>query len=233
MLVFCNGMPRSGSTWSYNVILGVLRRCFPGEEIHNGYGEAPVEFLKEVPPTASHVVMKCHRMTPLARTLAQTRAAKVIYTWRDLADAVASWLRMFGGRFEDGLRNVGASLELRAFHAAHGNAVIIGYEELLDQPQPAIRRIGEYLAPGRVTARIVAEVARETSLARMQGKVKRINVMDTRRLIGGPDSWVDPETHLHRYHIRHPRPGEAAKTLTAKQRKRIHEFLKRLPSSQR
>src|SRR5260370_5451744 len=80
MLVFCNGMPRSGSTWSFNVVLGLLRRSFPGEEIQHGYSEAPVEFLKATPPAASHVVMKCHFLTPMARTLVRTEAAKVVYT---------------------------------------------------------------------------------------------------------------------------------------------------------
>src|SRR5260370_23730798 len=131
MLVFCNGMPRSGSTWSFNVTLGLLRRCLPGEEIQSGYSETPVEFLKAAVPTASHVVLKCHFLTPLARALVRTRAAKVVYTSRDLPDAIASWRGIFGRRFEEGLRAAGSSLELLAFHRSDGNAATISYAELL------------------------------------------------------------------------------------------------------
>ena len=227
MLVFCNGMPRSGSTWSFNVVLGLLRRCFPGREIQSGYSETPVEFLKAAPSTAVHSVLKCHYLTPLARTLVQTQAAKVVYTWRDLPDAVASWLAIFGGRFEESLQTVGSSLELLAFHRSHGNAVIIPYDELFHRPKRAIRRIAEYLAPGKLSPAILSEVAEETSFRRMREKVERINVTDTRHLIGGPESWVDPETHLHRYHIWDGRPGYGAATLTARQLERIKAFVRR------
>src|SRR5260370_15143169 len=159
MLVFCNGMPRSGSTWSFNVTLGLLRRCLPGEEIQSGYSETPVEFLKAAVPTASHVVLKCHFLTPLARALLRTRAAKVVYTWPDLPDAIASWRGIFGRRFEEGLRAAGSSLELLAFHRSYGNAAIIAYDELFYRPKHTIPRIAEYLAPRKLKAAILSELA--------------------------------------------------------------------------
>ena len=87
-LVLCNGMPRSGSTWSFNVAMELLRRCDPDQEVYGGYNEKPVEFLKAAPATARHVVMKCCFLTALGKRLAYSGAARVIYTWRDPADAI-------------------------------------------------------------------------------------------------------------------------------------------------
>src|SRR5712671_7975304 len=95
MLVFCNGIPRSASTWSFNVIKAVLECCFPGEETQSCYTDTPVKFLRTASREARHVVIKCHPLTPLCRTLARIRAAKVVFTTRDLSDAVASLMMTF------------------------------------------------------------------------------------------------------------------------------------------
>jgi hypothetical protein len=109
MLVICDGMPRSGSTWSFNVVLHLLCRAEPGCVLHSGYEESLPRFLEWTPPSATGAVLKCHDLDPLARALVQMGAALVIYTWREPADAVASCMRMFGQHFDAAL----APLSLR------------------------------------------------------------------------------------------------------------------------
>lgn len=227
MLVLCNGMVRSGSTWSFNVILGLLRRGYPGEEIHHGYNEWPVEFMKAAPAGTRHIVMKCHGLTPLARTMVRTGAAKVVYTWRDMGDAIASRMRIFGGTFDQNFRIVGSCLPLLAFHRGHGNAVLLPYEQITGDTAGAVRRIGEYLMPDKLTARIVAEVARETSLESMNAKVQQINRTDARRLYHTQSSAFDPQTLLHRHHIGDGSAGRGERVLTSRQRERVEAFVRK------
>lgn len=217
MLVFCNGMPRSASTWSFNVIKGLLELCFPGEPVYSGYNDAPVEMLRSAKPEARHVVMKCHSLTPLGRTLARTRAAKVVYTIRDLSDAVASGMAAFELSFEQTLSIIEPSLALQAFHRGTGNAVILHYDEIVAQPRREIQRIGEYLAGGTMTADIVEEIAARTSFERMRQKVEEINA-------GAVDE--DPETHLHRNHMGDGRSGKGRALLTAAQLSCIADLMR-------
>jgi hypothetical protein len=126
VLVFCNGMMRSASTWCYNATRALLELCYPGEAIASGYTDKPVEFLRAVAPEAKHVLIKNHHFTPLAYTLARTGAAKVIFTIRDPADAVASGIRSFAVDFERFFGMLKPSLELLAFHRNHRSAAPCG-----------------------------------------------------------------------------------------------------------
>jgi hypothetical protein len=213
MIVFCNGMPRSASTWSYNVIKELLRRCFPGEAIQGGRTEAPVQFLRSLAPEARHAVMKCHSLTPLGRTLARTGAAKVVYTTRDLSDAVASALAKFEIPYEQIIEVYKLSLQLHAFHRKTGNAVIVHYEDVLHRPSHAIRQIADYLTKGRATNVMIDEIASQTSFERMRQKVEEINAMDESCL----DDSFDLETLLHRNHMGDGRSGRGRELLTAAQ----------------
>ena len=75
VIVLVNGMARSGSTWSYNVVMELLRRARPDEPVHGDYSECTAEFLGLAPKTARHLVIKSHRLNPAARTLARTGSA--------------------------------------------------------------------------------------------------------------------------------------------------------------
>ena len=96
MLLLCNGMPRSASTWSYNVAMALLRK----DGVYGGYDENLYRFLCGLPASCVHAVLKCHSLDAAGLALAQLQAAKVIYTWRDLADATASYITMFDVDFE-------------------------------------------------------------------------------------------------------------------------------------
>src|SRR5712692_4658092 len=168
MLVLCNGMPRSASTWSFNVTKAVLEFCFPGEEAQGVYTDAPVKFLRSASLEARHVVIKCHNLTPLGRTLARIRAAKVVFTTRDLPDAVVSCMTTFDFDFEKAVELLMPALPLHSFHRETGNAVILHYEEIVTRPRQAIWRIGEYLAGGRFAPEMAEEIAARTSFERMR-----------------------------------------------------------------
>jgi hypothetical protein len=228
MFVFCNGMPRSASTWSFNVTKALLQGCFPGDQIEGGPSEAPVHFLRSANPRARHMVIKCHSLTPLARTLVRTGAAKVVFTTRDLADAVASAMAAFGDGFDHVVDVVMMpTLALFAFHRESGNAVIVQYDEVVSRPQCAIERIGEYLAGGRVTPRMVEEIAARTSFERMRQRVDEINaITEPGRLVDTGTNLYDPETMLFRHHMGDGRNGKGRAMLNAGQLSRIDALVR-------
>ena len=210
MLILCNGMPRSASTWAYNVAMALLRGT--GQRVHGGYGDRLVEFLKSAPP-ADHVVVKSPFLTPVGRTLARTGAARVIYTWRDPADAIGSAMAVFDKPFDELLTVIDASLELRAFHRSTGNAVILAYDRITTDPRGAIQEIAAYLALA-VTAGTLDCIETATSLQHMREAAQGLHALD-------------PATLLFPKHIRDGRAGSGRTVLSSAQLAQVEEMVLR------
>jgi hypothetical protein len=228
MLVFCDGMPRSASTWSFNVVMQLLRRAYVGEQVHGGYGENVAEFLAAAPPTMSHVVLKCHTLDHVGRALAQTKAAKAVYTWRSVSDALASFMTMFGYDFDHALSMMHQSLELYQFHLQNGNSVTVGYREITEQPLDAIERISKYLGL-QLDVQIIADIGDEMSLEQMAKKVKAVEAKDESSLIKLPNTIYDPETLLNQHHILDGRSGFWSEKLTIEQLQQVEELVQKYP----
>jgi Sulfotransferase domain len=224
MLVICNGMPRSASTWSFNVVLALLRCSQPSCEVYGGYDEDIARFLETLPSAAEHAVVKCHGLDARGRTLAQADSTKILYTWRDPADAVVSCMRMFNYDFEHALAAVDSSLTLYDFHSQSGAALILDYQLIVSDTIEAVRRIAAFLGldDSSDTVRAVTE---QTSLERVREKVE--SLADNARMVHRAGLVYDPETLLHRGHIRDGGVGYGRKALTAWQSDQIDELLRR------
>jgi hypothetical protein len=192
-MVVCNGMPRSASTWSFNVAVRLLRETQPGR-VHGGYDESTLAFLIRLPRGARHAVLKCHGLDEFGRALASSRTARVIYTWREPADAVASAMRMFSWDFDRAYASIEGSLCLYEFHRETRNVLIVDYSEIVDAPAVAIERVADYLELD-VSRDLLRDVARATSIDEMRAKAESIEGVDVMS--------HDPESLLHPGHIRH------------------------------
>lgn len=232
MLVLCNGMPRSASTWSYNVAISLLRHT--EQEVCGGYDENLHRFLCGLPAACVHAVLKCHSLDDAGLRLAQLQAAKVIYTWRDLADATASFMTMFDFAFEEIISIMSSSLDLFLQHRSNG-ALILSYETITQQPTESVAAVASYLdvAPGQ---ELVAEIAEANSFGRMREKVKELGKLDhAERLVrhertsyidAARSDLYDPETLLHLDHIRDGSTGYGAGRLNPSQLRRLEELLR-------
>jgi Sulfotransferase family len=214
-------MQRSASTWSYNAVMRLLQLCFPADHVHGGYDEKIVHFLKSAPPTANQLVVKSHSLTAVAKTLARTGAAKVVYTWRDPADAIVSCMRLTGIDFEFALELIRESLALRTFHVQTGNAVIVPYEKVLHNPEEAIAGIGSYLGLSGLSASIIKEVAETFSFERMRDKTNEMDKMKESDLIERYAMRQDPQTLLFRNHIDYGGMGYGRTMLSPEQLKLV------------
>jgi hypothetical protein len=227
MIVICNGMPRSASTWSFNITLSLIGRCFPGETVHGGYDENVAQFLGSAAAGTRHLVLKCRTLDGVGRTLSRAGAVKVVYTWRDVADAVVSSANMFGGDFETILETMRGSLELYRFHRQTGNAAILRYDEIIGDPRKAVGQVGRYLGLGSLATGIIDGVAQENSLERTRERVERMDTGDEgERLVTAGNSAYDPQTLLHRRHIRNGRSGDGRRILSAGQLARIDVLMR-------
>jgi hypothetical protein len=221
MLVLCNGIPRSASTWSYNVAMAVLRNS--AQEVYGGYDENLQRFLAGVPPSCAHAVLKCHSLSTVGLGLAQVRAAKVIYTLRDLTDATASFMTMFGVDFEHAIAVMSSSLDLYQRHRSNG-ALILSYEAITRKPTESVSAIAAYL---NIAARpeLIDEIAEANSIDRMREKVKEISSLEyDGSLIRHERTSYDPETLLNLDHIRDGSSGYGVGQLNEDQVRRIEEL---------
>jgi hypothetical protein len=223
MLVLCNGMPRSASTWSYNVAMTLLRRT--AEEVCGDYDENLHRFLCGLPASCVHAVLKCHSLDAAGLGLAQLQAAKVVYTWRDLADATASFMTMFDVDFEHTIALMSNSLDLYRRHRRNG-ALILSYEAITEQPTESVAAVASYLNIA-VRQEQVAEIAEANSFGRMRERVKEISMVDYgERLVRHDRTSYDPDTLLHIDHIRDGSTGYGASRLTQGQLHRLEELLR-------
>lgn len=217
MLVICNGMPRSASTWSFNVVIGLLRYRKDAEGVHGGYDEEVARFLSAVPEKARDIVLKCHSLDSLGRALAQAGAARVIYTWRDISDAIVSFMRMFRVDFEHAFAVTRDSLQLYEFHRRTGNVVALHYDEIAAEPQAAVRRIDAYLGINS-PAEMIRAVAEQTSFARMRERTQELAAPEKhQRLVKLERTTYDPETLLNLDHIQNGGSGYGRAVLTPSQ----------------
>ena len=227
MLILCNGMPRSASTWSFNVVTGLLRRSYPDQTVQGGYDEDVAGFLRGIDRDTAHAVLKCHALDAVGHTLVHIGAAKVVYTWRDVADATVSYMRMFGNDFEHALQVMSTSLQLYRFHLESGNAVILGYDDIMTYPAEAIELIARYLG---IEARpdLIAEVNEETSLDRVRDKVEQLNSNEAKgRLIRHENTLYDPDTLLNVNHIRDGGSGYGRAFLSTEQCEQLDDLMRR------
>jgi hypothetical protein len=235
MLVLCNGMPRSASTWSYNVAMALLRHT--AQEVYGGYDENLHRFLCGLPASCVHAVLKCHSLDAAGLGLAQVQAAKVIYTWRDLADATVSFMTMFDVDFEHTIAVMSSSLDLYLRHRSNG-ALILSYEAITHQPTESVAGMAAYL---NVAAHqeLFAEIAEANSFGRMREKVEQISTLDYAERLVRHDrtsytdaarcdrSYVyDPETLFQLNHIRDGSTGYGASRLNQGQLRRLEELLR-------
>lgn len=235
MLVLCNGMPRSASTWSYNVTMALLRHT--AAEVHGGYDENLHRFLCGLPKSCVHAVLKCHSLDAAGLGLAQVQAARVIYTWRDLADAAASFMTMFDVDFEHTIAVMSSSLDLYLHHRSNG-ALILSYEAITHEPTESVAAIAAHL---NVAAHqeLIAEIAGANSFGRMREKVEEIGALDFAERLVRHDRTsytdaarcdrsyaYDPETLFQLNHIRDGGTGYGARRLRQDQLRRLDELLR-------
>lgn len=193
MIVLVAGMPRSGSTFSYNIVRELLSRRGTVRTEHDFDFVSLVKHESQ----ADHLVLKAHEADGLVCRLVGLGAIKAICTVRKPEDAIASWMQTFGFDLDQSLDVMCKWLAMYAQIRRH--ALVIDYDQIDRHPVLAALRIRAFVDPGAgmlVSAAIARRyakraVAERTSAMRPDEKgVRDISF-----------SYYDEKTFLHRRHV--------------------------------
>jgi hypothetical protein len=219
MIVLIAGMPRSGSTFSFNVARDVLR-------IRGTLYQEPCEdVLGAVQRSrgAQHVLVKAHALDESSLVLAKAGAFKVIITVRRIEDAVASWLETFDALPEVILIAI-MHQWLRMFLELWSVALVVPYDELDRKPLLAVRRIARHICPA-VGWRETFRIGRHWAKARVKQQADLIVPGTGVQDLGW--SYYDKETFLHRRHVSDVTSREAEEQVAPERLARIRTTLMR------
>jgi hypothetical protein len=215
-------MPRSASTWSYNVCLRLLAQDFAPPSIHADFHESFAVTVSEIAADFRHLLLKSHTLDDLGRRMLWLGAVKAIYTYRDPLDAIPSYMRMFGTSFDVAFSAIRDSVELLRFHQGTGNSCIVSYPSVIRSPFEAIRKVNEYLGLS-ADEESLARIAHETGIATMKNVADRIALAPPESLVRVNGFTYDRRTLLHKDHIRDGASGYGRAMLSSEQQHMIED----------
>jgi len=192
MLVFISGMPRSGSTFSHNVVRIALEKRSGSVVSITTEDSAPI-FAQ----TADHIIAKAHGADEHLVTLVRCGAVKSVCTVRRPEDAVLSWMHVFGFSLDESLEAF--SKWFLMFERISQHSLVITLSEIERFPLLAAYRIGRHVCPDYT----IIEAYR-TARALSKKQVKRITEAverGERQAIDIGFSRYDNTTFFHRRHI--------------------------------
>lgn len=209
MIVFIGGMPRSGSTYSFNIV----------RELLTARGQTYCEATDSPRPAiirggqADHVILKGHHLDEPGQQMIRDGELKTICTIRDPFDAVASLMEVFGFTLE--VATDGVSRWIAWYDGLQRRVLTLGYEDIAGDPCGLIQRIVDFLG-------LESALGEETrlSLAYDKAVVKaRTDSLDRHgpTIMDAGFSYYGVEDLFHRRHVR----GAGARVLTAGEREYV------------
>lgn len=216
--VFCAGMARSASTWSYNVVKRILARTHGPECYGGGYvGEgASLDFsLAESDRAGTRLLLKFHDPTPAVLDRVARGEARVVLTYRNPLNALASRMDLFGESTEIAAEAVAASIEHLCAWIRTTEPLLLSFDDVTIQPEAAVEKLARFLGID-LPVSAIQNISRETDFDAAKKKVASLD--DSRGdLIADGESAYDPESLLHVGHVSLGRARDWRTQLTPEQ----------------
>jgi Sulfotransferase domain len=145
-IIFIAGMPRSGSMWTYNVCRRLIQAAgmtpWPDSV---PLDEAPViqEALSRPPAPNQFYCIKTHFEVPLGKP-----QMRIICNYRDIRDAMLSYMRFMKCPFDKGLAVAKGSMQLTDHYLQKKDPHVlpVSYDELTSHPLDTIRNLADFLS---------------------------------------------------------------------------------------
>jgi hypothetical protein len=217
VIVLLGGMPRSGSTFSFNVVREVLRAR--GTIHQEARGDVPGAVHRS--NGARHVLVKAHELDEPSMELAQAGAMRIIFTVRRVEDAIASWINTFEAIPEATLIEI-MRRWLHMFAELRHQALVVSYEQIDRRPWLAAWRIARRVCPD-IGPMEVRRIARRLDKAAVKRQTDCMQLGSGKHDLGW--TYYDTETFLHRRHISDVRSRSAEERLPEKHLARIRDSL--------
>ena len=212
-LVIAFGMPRSGSTWAYNVVRNLL--IASSGEICALFCRSLQEIPDDVATSGLPIVIKSHNCSHFPQRLYD--CGKTVVSIRDPRDAVVSAMQMFGYSFDLALAIVAKSAN--STFAVETNGLVLKYEEVFADPSRHIGRVADVLdcpAPLDWVARLAQDLMPEQVGRRIQTLQLEGRLGD----VSDPFSH-DPETQWHPGHLKDGEIGKYQRCLSTDEIKMV------------
>jgi hypothetical protein len=189
-VVFCSGIKRSASTWSYNVcrhITSLKALALNGKSFAQYSSDTDFtlnEIEKNIAANEPNVknmdiigVIKAHELGPHSKQLLSQNLVSNIYTIRDPRDCIASmekfWPRTDGKTFDDRIRAFQRWLIDGDAFAEDKHSLIIRYEDMQKDAMAQIARIAKHLNVN-CNEKVLKEIFDATSVEASQRHIDQI-----------------------------------------------------------
>jgi hypothetical protein len=214
MIVIIAGMPRSGSTFSFNI----------ARELLQSRGSTAWASANSLPPAdviarTEHFILKSHHPDAQILEMMRRGEARAVCTYRKPEDAVASWSAAFGFSVPDSIATIRAWLD---WHSAQHHAHDIDYDQIETDPLAAIVGIGGHLLGGVRVDEAGALLQTYKKSATFE-RVARMEKNDETVDLGF--SYYDPQSFYHRQHVRSLNALRAEETLSASELSQVRQAL--------
>jgi hypothetical protein len=211
--VFCAGMPRSGSTWQYQVVSHLLEEYRGG--VRGGFLERPEDFARIAEQTAGRapwLTLKTHNGCPAYAEALRDGRAVAVYSYRDLRDVTFSLTHKMRLPFEEivGRLQLVQCLNDHAFWTAQPNVLCQRYEAIVGDPAACVAEVATFLElrlAGGEAERLAAAYSLEANRARAQELARRLRDRGVDLDAADSAALHDEHSQLHWNHIRDGRVG--------------------------
>lgn len=191
MQVFISGMPRSGSTYSFNVARRALAR-------RGGVSTTPdgaIQFKNSGEP---HAIYKAHSADDELVSKIHDGTVKSVCTIRKPENAVLSWLTTFGGEPAQLIDTVMLPW-IHLYERIAKHSLVISMEEIETRRLSSTWKIGRYLCGDYSPLEWLMD-CRQLSKGRVSNLLKDVEAKK-RNIVDGGWTYYDKETFFHRRHI--------------------------------
>ena len=174
MIIFVCGMPRSASTWSYNVcrkaVAAAGRKLHPLSGLYTQETLPPEEDL--VTATDEVLLLMIHFLDAALLERIDNGQWRAVYTVRDPRDATVSLMRTFNTSFKNSARQIHRSLLMWEYMALNEIGTIVRYCKIRSLPERAVQQICQAMDLELDHERHV-EIAESLSRERLRESVPR------------------------------------------------------------
>ena len=210
MLVLCVGMYRACSTWQYGVVGALLEKHQGGQRLGFVEGIRFREKLAENPRTSEWAVLKAHDYHDLFGEMLASGQAVGLYSYRDLRDAISSYIHKTGTDLPTLLDRgfIDLCLTNDQRWRAQPGILVQNYQDLIADPTRGVdqiaRHLGIKLAPGEAS-QIAETLSWETNKRKIEAMSARFRDQG-HNLVAQDFTKFDPVSLFHWNHIRSTDP---------------------------
>jgi Sulfotransferase domain len=193
-------MKRSGSTVQYQIASRLAADEWGARRIE-WRPESEIRWEEEEARGDGPLVYKCHRCIPEIRTRLSAPGNLGVYTYRDIREVCASWVRKHNSTFSCMIAAnfIEECIDNFRHFTAFPNVLVTRYEDLVLNLESEVERIARHLGISLCAARVM-EIATDYSIDRQYERMQRVSNGKANSFWYG-DQHIDRQELLHTNHI--------------------------------